>query len=176
MKVTLLCMLILVSAAPSVRAQQADQPPNAIDFSTLSLIGEALGTPPSPADVSNVMKGSQLISDWRKTHSEDWNKIVSSGNGSYEVIAELSVWPTPADGKAFVLALIRTTTLSGIISSGDQVLQNYVSEYDQLKKLTDAVSVIRNELPPLKIQVGSLSTTQKNSIIAAASAFSAATK
>lgn len=176
MKTKLICLIVLLTATLGAKAQEAPQLQMNLDLSSLSLIGEALRTPPSASDANAVATGGQLIAEWRRTHSGDWNKIVSSGSSSYDTLIGLPVWATAADGKAFVLALIRVSTLAQIISSGDQVLTNYVSEYEQLKKLTDAVSVVRNELPPLKAQVNSLSKAQSDSIVAAVNAFSEAVK
>ena len=159
-----------------VNVSCADPLPVALDLDSLILIGQSLSTPLASADSDLVNRGAQTIASWRQAHPDEWNKIVASGTSSYATLAALPAWSNPNDGKEFVAALIRVTSAAQVVSSGDQLLKNYTAQYDTLKRLTDAVLTIRNEVPALNQQVNSLSKTEKDAVLGATNAFRKATQ
>ncbi|WP_157817339.1 hypothetical protein [Bradyrhizobium sp. SK17] len=167
---------LVLLATLYVNVSCADPLPVALDLDSLVLIGQSLSTPLASADNDLVNRGAQTIATWRQAHPDEWNKIVASGKSSYATLAALPAWSNPNDGKEFVAALIRVTSAAQVVSSGDQLLKNYMAQYDTLKKLTDAVLTIRNEVPALNQQVNSLSKAEKDAVLGATRAFGKATQ
>jgi hypothetical protein len=154
----------------------AAQSESTIDLASLQLIATALQGQITVADANLVAKQSVALANWRQSHADEWNQVAANSQDSYAALLKLSFWPTPDDAKSFVLALIRVMCSSQINAAGDQLLQNYVSEYNNMKSTLDAIGSIRDKLPLFKVQQDRLSAADKNSISGAADAFVKATQ